>query len=62
MPIWAPVKLMAGWPSDLDRHGHEGDGNLLAGGEEHVHLAGRRLIADFPRQLESVRRWCRRGR
>ncbi len=54
MPIWAPVKLMAGWPSALDGHGHEGDGDLLAGGQEHVHLAGRRLLADLAGQRDQL--------
>ena len=54
MPIWAPVKLMAGSPERLDRHGHQGDGDLLAGGQQHVHLAGRRLLADLAGQLDQL--------
>ena len=26
---------------------YEGDGNLLTGGQEHVHLSSRRLVGDF---------------
>ena len=54
MPIWAPVKLMAGWPRRLDGHGHQGDGDLLAGGQQHVHLAGRRLLADLAGQRDQL--------
>src|SRR6059058_2268690 len=32
----------------------EGDRNLLAGGEEHVHLAGRGAFADLTGQLDQV--------
>ena len=31
----------------LDGHGHQRDGDLLAGGQEHVHLAGRRVLGDL---------------
>ncbi len=34
----------------LNGHGHERNGNLLAGGQEHVHLTGRRLVADLAGQ------------
>ena len=36
----------------LDRHRHQRDGDLLAGGQQHVHLAGRRLLGDFLGQLD----------
>ena len=36
----------------LDRHGHQGDGDLLAGGQEHVHLACGRMLADFLGELD----------
>ena len=39
-----------GDPERLDRHRHERDADLLAGGEEHVHLSGRRPLGDFFRQ------------
>ena len=54
MPIWAPVKLIAFSPSALDRHGHEGDGDLLAGRQQHVHLAGRRMLADLAGQGDEL--------
>ena len=54
MPIWAPVKLIAGSPSALDRHGHQRDGDLLAGGQEHVHFAGRRLLGDLAGQVDQL--------
>ena len=38
----------------LDGHGHQGDGDLLAGGQEHVHLAGRRLVGDLAGQLDQL--------
>ena len=38
----------------LDGHGHEGDGDLLAGRQQHVHLAGRRMIADFAGQVDQL--------
>ena len=47
IPIWAPVKLIEGTPSDVDRHRHQGDADLLAGREEHVHLAGRGPLVDL---------------
>ena len=31
----------------LDGHRHERDADLLAGREEHVHLAGRRAVGDL---------------
>src|SRR5262249_45000363 len=36
----------------LDGHGHEGDGDLLASGQQHVHFTGGRLVADFLGQLD----------
>ena len=44
----------------VDGHGHQGDGDLFAGGQELVHFAlGRDLVApaegaDFPGQLDEV--------
>ena len=38
----------------LDGHGHEGDGDLFAGGQEHVHFAGGRPIADFAGHADQV--------
>ena len=54
MPIWAPVKLMAVLAEGLDGHGHQGDGDLLAGGQEHVHFAGRRLLGDLAGQFDQL--------
>ena len=62
MPIWAPVKLIAGTPRALDRHRHQGDADLLAGGEQHVHLAGRGPVGDLAWPGRSARRSCARGR
>ncbi len=38
----------------LDGHGQESDGDLLAGGQEHVHLAGRRVLGDLAGQLDQL--------
>ena len=38
----------------LDGHGHEGDGDLLAGRQQHVHLAGRRMLADLAGQFDEL--------
>ena len=41
--------------SFLDRFRRaERDGDLLAGGEEHVHLAGRRAVADFIGKVDQM--------
>ena len=46
----------------VQRHGGERDGLLLAGGDEHVELAGARLRRYFPRQLDQPVRHPRHGR
>ncbi len=38
----------------VDGHGDQGDADLLAGGQQHVHLAGRRLLGDLAGQLDQV--------
>jgi hypothetical protein len=38
----------------VDRHGQQRDRDLLARGEQHVHLTGGRLVADLARELEQV--------
>ena len=48
----------------VDGHGHQGDGDLLAGGEELVHLALGRVVSGRRRCRpawpgRSGRRWCR---
>ncbi len=40
MPIWAPVRLIALCAQRVDGHRHQGHAHLLAGREQHVHLAG----------------------
>ena len=42
MPICPPVRLTASCAEGVNRHRHQRDAHLLAGREEHVHLAGRR--------------------
>ena len=36
----------------VDRHRHQRDAHLLAGREEHVHLAGRRVVGDLLGQVD----------
>ena len=36
----------------MDRHRHQRDAHLLAGREEHVHLAGRRVVGDLLGQVD----------
>src|SRR5262249_60071844 len=38
----------------LDSHGHESDGDLLAGGQEHIHLTGRGIRAYLPAQASEL--------
>jgi hypothetical protein len=38
----------------LNGHRHEGDGNLLAGGQKHVHFAGGRRVAQFAGQFDQL--------
>ena len=47
MPTCGPVKLTACSPSSWIGHRHQRDGDLLAGGQEHVHLAGGGLLGDL---------------
>ena len=46
----------------VDRHRAQGAGDALAGGQQHVHLAGVRRLARPPRPSRSARRWSCRGR
>ena len=39
MPACAPVSETAFLPKRVDGHGRERDGGLLAGGQQHIHLA-----------------------
>ena len=39
-------------PQRFDGHGHQRHAHLLAGREQHVHLAGRRMIGDLVRQID----------
>ena len=39
MPAWAPVSETAGDAEGVQGHGRQRDGCLLAGGQQHVHLA-----------------------
>ena len=51
MPICPPVRLTASAAQRMNRHRHQRDAHLLAGREEHVHLAGRRVVGDLLRQV-----------
>ena len=54
MPACAPVSETAFLPRRVDGHGGEGDGGLLAGGEEHIHFPLGGLRRDFACQLDEV--------
>ena len=53
-PIWAPVKLMAGTPRLSMAIAIKRDADLLAGGQQHVHLAGRRPVGDLLGQRDQL--------
>ena len=52
MPACAPVSETAFVPERIDRHGGQRDGGLLAGGEEHIHLALRGVGGHLARELD----------
>ena len=49
-----PGEADRGHPQALDGHGHERHAHLFAGGQEHVHLAGRRPVRDLPGQRDQL--------
>lgn len=38
----------------VDGHGHEGDADLLAGGQEHIHLPAGRVLGDLAGQVHKI--------
>ena len=54
MPAWEPVNDLASDPEVGDGHGQQRHGDALAGGQQHVHLAGRRVGRDPPGQRDQV--------
>jgi len=54
MPICAPGEADGPVAEHFDGHRHQRDGNLLAGGQQHVHLARRRLVGDLVGQLDQL--------
>ena len=54
MPTWAPVSETTGLPSVVDGHGQERDGDLLAGGQQHIHLPLGRPVGDLPGQSDQL--------
>ena len=54
MPICAAGEAHRLVPERMDRHRHQRDAHLLAGREQHVHLAGRRVVGDLLGEVDQV--------
>ena len=54
MPIWAPVKLIAGTPRSWIAIAIRAHADLLAGREQHVHLARVRALGDLVGQRDQL--------